>query len=85
MSKKRNKKPVVYYGQSDIELRASALCFMMKFKRDDVETNKMFRYEIVARRGDIVELYIEEKDMYLHLSLPDFLRCIKNYTNDNER
>ena len=25
---------------------------------------------------------MEEKDMYVHLSLADFLRCIKNYEND---
>ena len=45
-------------------------------------TSEFLRYNVISRRGDIIELYIEEKDMYVHLSLADFLRCIKNYEND---
>ena len=73
----------IYYEPSDMELRSSALCFMVKFK-NDIGTSEFLRYKVVARRGDVIELYIEEKDIYVHLSLSDLLRCIKNYKNDNE-
>ena len=79
MNTKKEKR--IYYEPSDMALRSSALCFSMKFK-GDVATSEFLRYNVISRRGDIIELYIEEKDMYVHLSLADFLRCIKNYEND---
>ena len=83
MKTKKEKECPVCYDLSEQEVRSSALYFTVKFK-DDMESVKFSRYVVVDRHGDIIELYIEEKDMYVHLSLLDFLRCIKNYKNDNE-
>ncbi len=82
-TKKESLKHPVCYDLPEQELRSSAPCFMVKFK-NDIGTSKFLPYKVVARRGDVIELYIEEKDIYVHLSLSDLLRCIKNYKNDNE-
>lgn len=59
MNTKKEKR--IYYDPSDMELRSSALCFSMKFK-GDVATSEFLRYNVISRRGDIIELYIEEKE-----------------------
>ena len=82
-TKKESLKHSVCYDLSEQELRSSALCFTIKYK-DDMASVKFLRYWVVGRHGDIIELYIEEKDIYVHLSVPDFLRCIKNYKTDNK-